>query len=65
MPGVRSIAMKSIISTILTSKRKRSEALWEPLFVKFVLFILKKFLNENDGEFDLSIGHDLVLFPFF
>ena len=37
-----------------------------PLFVKFVLFILGKIvLNENNVEFDFSIGHALVLFPFF
>ena len=36
------------------------------LFVKFLLFILGKFvLNENNVEFDFSIGHALVLFPFF
>ena len=37
-----------------------------PLFVKFLLFILgKNVLNQNDIEFDFSIGHVLVLFPFF
>ena len=47
MPGVRSIAMKSIRTTIL-------------------LFILGKIvLNENYVEFDFSIGHALVLSPFF
>ena len=36
------------------------------LFVIFLLFIQgKNFLHQNDVEFDLSIGHALVLFPFF
>ena len=37
-----------------------------PLFIKFLLFILGKIvLNEKIVEFDFSIGHALVLFPFF
>ena len=65
MPGVRSIAMKSIRTTILTSKRNRS---WTPgaLFVKFLLFILGKIiLNQNDVKFDFCFGHALLPFPFF
>ena len=48
--------MKSIRTTILTSKA---------IFVNFLLFILEIFFkNQNDVEFDLSIGHALVVFPF-
>ena len=66
MPVVRSIAMKSIRTTILTSYRNRREAPWVPRFQKFLLFILQNFLlNQNDVEFDLNIGHALVLFQFF
>ena len=66
MPGVRSIAMKSIRTTILTLKRNRSGAPLGPGFVKKLLFILGKIvLNQNDVEFDFSIGHAIVLFPFF
>ena len=37
-----------------------------PFFIIFLLFILGKiFLNQNDVEFDFSIGHALVLFPCF
>ena len=37
-----------------------------PLFLPFLLFILgKKCLNQNDVEFDFSIGHVLILFRFF
>ena len=37
-----------------------------PLFVMFLLFILgKKNLNQNDAEFDFSIGHALVVFLIF
>ena len=62
MPGVRSIAMKSIRTTRLISQRNGSRAPWGPLFVKNVLFILGKiFLNENDVVFDLSIGHPIDL----
>ena len=66
MPGVRSIAMKSIRTTILASQRNGSGAPLGPLFVKFLLFILEKIiLNKNNVEFNFSIGHALVLFPFF
>ena len=35
------------------------------IFVTFISFTLgKKLLNENDVEFDLWIGHVLVIFPF-
>ena len=65
MPGVRSIAMKSIGTTILTSYRNRSRSPVAPFFLKFLLFILgKNVLNLNDVEFDFSIGHALVLFQF-
>ena len=37
-----------------------------PLFISFLLFILGKILlHQNNVEFDFSICHDLVLFPFF
>ena len=66
MPGVRSIAMKSIRTTILASERNGSGAPLGPLYVKFLLFILGKIvLNENNVELDFSIGHAFVLFPFF
>ena len=39
MPGVRSIAMKSIRTTILTSYRNRSGALWGPIFLKKLIII--------------------------
>ena len=33
---------------------------------KSLLFIVgKKYLKQNDVDFDLSVGHALVLFPFF
>ena len=62
MPGVRSIAMKLVTSTnLLYSLCKRSVA----LFLTCLLFILGNFFkNQNDVEFDFSIGHALVLFPF-
>ena len=31
----------------------------------FITHPRKKNLNQNDVEFDFSIGHALVLFPFF
>ena len=66
MPGIRSIAMKSIRTTILTSKRNRSWAPRGPPFVKCLIFILgKNVFNQNDVEFDLTIGHAHVLFSFF
>ena len=40
-------------------------ALWGPLFIKFLFILGNFFLNQNDVEFDLSIGHALVLFLFF
>ena len=39
---------------------------WGPLFLKILLFILgKTILKQNGVEFDCTIGHALVLFPFF
>ena len=39
---------------------------WGPLLIKFLLFTQGFFfLNQNDIEFDLCIGHALVLFHFF
>ena len=39
---------------------------WSPLFLTFLLFTLgKNLLNQNDVEFDFSIGHALLLFSFF
>ena len=35
-----------------------------PLFLIFLLFILKKLLNQNNVEFDFSIGYALALFAF-
>ena len=36
------------------------------LFLLYLLFIQgKKFLNQNDVKFNFSVGHALVLFPFF
>ena len=54
MPGVRSIAMKLIRTTILCKEIGEGPA---PLLINFLLFILgKKLLNQNDVEFDVSIG---------
>ena len=65
MPGVRSIAMKSIRTTIVTSYRNRNGAPHGPPFIIFLLFILGKIiLNQNDVEFHLSVGHALLLFLF-
>ena len=68
MPGVRSIAVKSIRTTI-------QYALWKEigaggplgtLCTKFLLFIVGKFfLNQNDVEFDISIGMPLYFFRVF
>ena len=35
-----------------------------PFHKFFIIQPRKNFLNQNDVEFDLSIGHALVLFPF-
>ena len=62
MPGVTSIAMKSIRTTN-THFIKTGVFPFCSLFIKFLLFILeKKPLNQNDVEFDFSMGHALVLF---
>ena len=61
--------MKSIRSLeLLYSHRKEIGEIGAlgPIFVTFLLLILgKKRFNQNDVEFDLSIGHALVLFLFF
>ena len=52
--------------TLYSLRKEIGTGPFGPLFVKFLLFILgKKNLNQNDVEFDFSIGHALVLFPFF
>ena len=53
MPGVRSIA-----------KEIRVGHLWAPFRKFFIIHARKKKLNQNDLEFNFSIGHALVLFPF-
>ena len=64
MPGVSSIAMISVRTTILTSWQKLSCAL-EPNFHNFfIIHTRKKLLHQNDVEFDFSIGHGLVIFMF-
>ena len=52
MPGVRSIAMKSIRTTIFLNTHFIKK--WErgPLSVEFLLFILLIFFNQNDVEYD-------------
>ena len=62
MPGFMSIVMQLIRTTILTSKGNWSGA---PFSYFFIIHPRKKNLNENDVEFELSIGHALVLFQFF
>ena len=57
MSGGRSIDMKSVRAYSL--RKKIGGGL--PGGAPFV----KKFWNQNDVEFDFSIGHALVLFPFF
>ena len=64
MNGVRSIAMKSIRASILTLLRNRSSAPGTPFPKIFIMHPRNFFLDRNDVEFDFSIGHDLVLFPF-
>ena len=57
--------MKTIRTTIVTYWSNRNWAPWDPLNIKFLLLILgKKFINQNDVEFDLSIGHAPVLFVY-
>ena len=63
MPGVRSVAMKSIRTTILTSEKKQKRPLETPFPKMFIIHPRIFFLNKNDVEFDFSIGHALVLFP--
>ena len=63
MPGIQSIAMISVRTTIVTLKNV-SGAPRSPCFIIFLLFILGIFLNQNDVEFDFWIGHALVLFIF-
>ena len=36
-----------------------------PFSYFFIIHPRKKFLNQNDIEFDFSLGHALVLSPFF
>ena len=61
MPGVRSIAMISVRTTISLSK-KMYEGL---LIVTFLLLILvNKFLDQNDVEFDFKLLLLLYLYPF-
>ena len=64
MPGVRSIALISVRTTILPKKIELS--LRVPFFVTFLSFILgNKLLDQNVVEFDFSIGHALVIFSIF
>ena len=67
MPGARSIAI-SVRATILAwshfLKKCKRGPLGPPYFF-FLLFIMgKKLINQNDIEFNFSIGHACVLFPF-
>ena len=61
MPGVMSIAMKSIRTTLLTLK----ETGVGPPFPKTFIIHPRKKKNQNDVEFEFSIGHAFVLFDFF
>ena len=39
---------------------------WGPIFLNvFIIHPRKKLLNQNDVEFDVNVGHALVLFQFF
>ena len=67
MPGVRSIAVISVKTTVLSSKRNLSGASrpLAPLFVTYLLFIIgKTLLDQNDVEYDFRIGHVLEIFRF-
>ena len=61
MPGVRSIAMKSIRTTIL----RKEIGVGPPIHKIVIIHPRIFFFNQNDVEFNFSIGHDLVLFHFF
>ena len=66
MPEVRSIAMKSLELLYSLCKEIGAGPLWPPFCKIFFIHSRKKIVsNQNDVEFDLSIGHALVLFPFF
>ena len=65
MPGVGSIAMISVWTSILSSQKNGNGAPRRTPFIKFLLLILgKQFLNQNDVEFDFRLGHALILFAF-
>ena len=53
MPGVRSIAMTSVRTTVLCS----------PFRNFFIIHPSKKMLGLNDVEFNFRIGYFLVSFP--
>ena len=58
-----SIDMKSIRTTILTSQRNRRGPLGAPFRKIFIIYPMIFFLNQNDVEFDFSIGLALGIFP--
>ena len=65
MPGVRSIAMISVRTTIYTYYLKNLSGAPCSHFRNFLLFILRKTLvDQNDVEFDFSRGQALAMFPF-
>ena len=54
--------MISVRTTTLTSQKNMSGARFSELLLLFIMG--KYFVNQNDVEFDFSIGHAFVLFPF-
>ena len=57
--------MISVKTTILTSLKKLSGAPLVPHFHNyFIIHPRKKILDQNDVQFDFSIGYVLVIFPF-
>ena len=67
MPGVSTLAMISVRNTILSlSKKNWAGPANHRLVATFLLFIIgKNLLDQNDVEFDFSIGHALVIFAIY
>ena len=65
MPGVRSIAMKSIRTTIQLYSLRKEIGAGLPVCKIFLIHPWNFFLNQNGVEFYLSIGRALVFFLFF
>ena len=63
-PEVRSIALISVRTSILTTPKNLSGAPQPPLFVSFLLFTLgNNMLDKKVVKFDFRIGHVFVIFP--